>query len=515
MRTSPLQLWDINPDQMSCQLTVLYDGQCEICQACVSWLRVLDRRAQTDCVPIELASLADLHPALKLENCLRELHVVTPEGRIYVGWDAVALLARLFPATWLIGAVGAIPPFRWLGRAFYRFVAANRYALSKCRGGACRVARVEQVRKSSTLGAFWSCYSLGMLTRLPLIFVTTLAAQGTRLGNYARTFRRRVEFLNGKLTLYFLGGFPCDLIPIFFGEQFTMVLYDGVAIDPGSPQMRRSLARHLRRLPCGAINAVVATHQHEEHIGNLNWLATRTGAPLYVGESTAAVLRPPARLPFVRRVMIGQPPPLEPPYEILGDRLATAHGELQVFQAPGHCDDHIVLYDPQEKLLLAGDAFMGAYFSTPNADVDSAKWIETLERLLALDIETLVEGHGHIHTLRSNIPDLPGVVVREDPKAALEKKLRFLRWLRQQIDAGLREGLPVRAIEATCFPWGQSYAWENFASDQMIRLFSLGHFSRTEVVRSFVRAPANAGVLPTVYRLEFYGEAGEKKNPKD
>ena len=177
---------------------VLYDGQCEICQACVSWLRVLDRRQQTDCVSIELASLPHLHPDLKLENCLQELHLITPEGRICVGWDAVTVLARLFPVTWLVGAMGATPPFRWLGRALYRFVARNRYALSKCRGGACRVAQVEEVRKRSTLGTFWSCYSLGMFTRLPLILASALVAQGARLGTYARTSRKRVEFLNGK-----------------------------------------------------------------------------------------------------------------------------------------------------------------------------------------------------------------------------------------------------------------------------------------------------------------------------
>jgi hypothetical protein len=36
----------------------------------------------------------------------------------------------------------------------------------------------------------------------------------------------------------------------------------------------------------------------------------------------------------------------------------------------------------------------------------------------------------------------------------------------------------------------------------MIRLLSLGHFSRTELVRSFVRKPAD--VMPTVYEVRFY-----------
>jgi glyoxylase-like metal-dependent hydrolase (beta-lactamase superfamily II) len=179
--------------------------------------------------------------------------------------------------------------------------------------------------------------------------------------------------LGGKLTLLFLGGIACDLVPLLFGEQFVALLYDGVAIDPGAPRMRRSLARHLRDLPGGSIRAVAATHHHEEHVGNLNWLARRTDAPIYVTEATARLLQLPPRLPWARALAIGQPPPLEPPLEILGGTLPTATGSLRVIPAPGHCDDQIVLYDPRERLLLAGHAFMGVYFATPNPDVDSRR----------------------------------------------------------------------------------------------------------------------------------------------
>jgi glyoxylase-like metal-dependent hydrolase (beta-lactamase superfamily II) len=179
-----------------------------------------------------------------------------------------------------------------------------------------------------------------------------------------------------------------------------------------------------------------------------------------------------------------------------------------VIATPGHCDDHIVLYDRREKALIAGDAFMGSYFATPNPDVDSLKWIETLERLLTLDIDVLVEGHGHVHTLRPDFPDIDGVVIREDPRAALEKKLVYLRWLREQIEAGKQEGLTPAAVEATCFPWGSGRAWESFSKNELIRFLSLGHFSRSELVRSFVRTqPQGEGpgeVRPLVYQARVY-----------
>jgi len=214
---------------------------------------------------------------------------------------------------------------------------------------------------------------------------------------------------------------------------------------------------------------------------------------------TARFLMPFKKLPWVRAAIIGQPPDLKQPFHLLGESVGTESSQLQVIPTPGHCDDHVVLYDPREKLLLAGDAFMGSYFATPNPDVDSRSWIESLERLAALDIEILVEGHGHIHTLRADIPDFPGVVVREDPKVALLQKLDYLRWLREQIEAGFQEHLPVQVIEASCFPWGRRTSWENCATDECIRLLSLGHFSRSELVRSFVRTSSNT--LPTVYEV--------------
>jgi glyoxylase-like metal-dependent hydrolase (beta-lactamase superfamily II)/predicted DCC family thiol-disulfide oxidoreductase YuxK len=480
----------------------LYDGQCEICQACVSWLKTLDREHKTICLPISEAALSACDSRLRMDDCLRQLHVVAPEGEIYAGWDAVTCLARLFPLTRLIGVMGEWFPFRQLGRICYGFVAANRYSLSKCRGGTCRVAKPETVRRQAKLSAFWSCYLLGFFIRLPLVLWSGLSGAAQRVSIFFRAYHRRLDLLDGKLTIFFLNGVLPNTVPLLFGELFTAVVYDGVAVDPGSPKMRRSLAAHLRRVK-PRIAKVIATHAHEEHVGNLNWLSERSGAPVWVSEMTAQFLTPFKKLPWVRAVIIGQPPNLKQPYHIVGETVDTDSGYLQVLATPGHCDDHIVLYDPEEKLLLAGDAFMGSYFATPNPDVDSLKWLASLERLMELDIEILVEGHGHIHTLRADIPDFPGVVIRQDPKVAISQKLEYLRWLREQIEAGFRERLPARVIEASCFPWGRRTSWESCATDECIRLLSLGHFSRTELVRSFVRTGSEP--LPTVYEVRISG----------
>jgi len=495
------------PHDQSSFYRVFYDGQCEICQACVSWLKALDRDHKTLCLPLSAEVLLAIPCALDLDACLRQLHVVSPKGEIRVGWEAVACLARLFPATWLVGAVGSIFPFRSLGHLLYGFVARNRYSLSKCRGGACSVTKPEAVRRQARFGAFWSCYTLGFFIRIPLVAWAAMNAAGERALIFVRTYHKRLDLLDGKLTIFFLNGLLPNAVPLLFGELFTAILYDGIAIDPGSPKMRSSLLRHLRRSSPN-ISKVVATHAHEEHVGNLNYLSDVTGAPLYVSEMTARFLTPFKKLPWVRARIIGQPPDLRKPYTLLetsgkNGTLEANSGYLQVIATPGHCDDHVVLYDPKEKVLLAGDAFMGSYFATPNPDVDSLQWLASLERLMQLDIEILVEGHGHIHTLRSDIPDFPGVVIRQNPKIAIAQKLDYMRWLRKQIEAGFHEKLPVRVIEASCFPWGRRTSWESCATDECIRLLSLGHFSRTELVRSFVRTSDDQ--LPTVYELRISG----------
>lgn len=40
-------------DDSKSKFKVLYDGQCEICQASISWLKILDRRFVTLAIPID------------------------------------------------------------------------------------------------------------------------------------------------------------------------------------------------------------------------------------------------------------------------------------------------------------------------------------------------------------------------------------------------------------------------------------------------------------------------------
>jgi len=148
---------------------------------------------------------------------------------------------------------------------------------------------------------------------------------------------------------------------------------------------------------------------------------------------------------------------------------------------------------------------MGAYFSSPNPDVDSRAWMTTLRRLLDLDVAVLVEGHGHVHTLRPDVPSIPGVVHRTDPRRAIETKLEFLTWLDTRIAEARADGRTDNAAVAACFPWGRRWSWERLAADEIARVATIGEFSRHQLIRSFHRSPDD--LLPTLF------EARVARNP--
>ena len=75
------------------------------------------------------------------------------------------------------------------------------------------------------------------------------------------------------------------------------------------------------------------------------------------------------------------------------------------------------------------------------------------------------------------------------------------------------EGLSPAAVEATCFPWGRGRAWESFSKNELIRWLSLGHFSRSELVRTFVRSDPPAEVLPTIYQAWLHPPAPSRRPP--
>jgi glyoxylase-like metal-dependent hydrolase (beta-lactamase superfamily II)/predicted DCC family thiol-disulfide oxidoreductase YuxK len=494
---------------VSASWQVWYDDQCEVCQAGVAWLRALDRgRGRVAALPLSDALAAGGGPpGVAAEDLLRHLHARAPDGRLLVGAPAVAALARAFPATWLPGWLAGLPGVSAVARRAYGWLAANRYSLSRCRGGVCRSARQDIVRRTAGRRAFAVCRVAGWALVAPLGAVLFARRLGRQLGAWGRTRGRTATLLDGRLSIHFLGGGLSGMVSLLFGELFTMVRYGSLLVDPGGTRLRRSAARHLRGQP-HAIACIVPTHAHEEHVGNLELAARLTGAPVRAHRRALPLLAAPGPVGFMRALVIGQPRAVRLPVSALPETLDLDGETVRVLETPGHCPEHVSFYVPAARLLIAGDAFMGTHFSSPNDDVDHRAWISALEAMLELDLEVMVEAHGHVHTLREDVlralagQGLACIASRAHPRDMLRRKLDFLRWVGEQVARGREEGLATAGIQATVFPWTQRWSYETAVQDLVAAAVSGRAFGRHKVVRSF-RPAAPHEHLPAVYEMRW------------
>ena len=85
---------------------------------------------------------------------------------------------------------------------------------------------------------------------------------------------------------------PSLALTALFGERFTAIHYKDALIDPGPLFGRSRLERYLAAKE-GTIRAIVATHSHEEHIGNTAIASQFTGAPVYGSDITLQSVRDP------------------------------------------------------------------------------------------------------------------------------------------------------------------------------------------------------------------------------
>jgi len=110
-------------------LTVLYDADCGFCRYTLAALLRFDTRRRLLPVPIQGPDGGRLLGHLTPEERLASAHVVTPEGRVYSGGDAVVPIARELPGMAPVAAIARAlaAPTRW----GYRQVAANRTKLGK------------------------------------------------------------------------------------------------------------------------------------------------------------------------------------------------------------------------------------------------------------------------------------------------------------------------------------------------------------------------------------------------
>jgi glyoxylase-like metal-dependent hydrolase (beta-lactamase superfamily II) len=101
------------------------------------------------------------------------------------------------------------------------------------------------------------------------------------------------------------------------------------------------------------------------------------------------------------------------PYEILGDGDTITVGSylFRCVRTPGHSKGHMCLYEPDRKILVAGDHILNDVTPTIQLRSDEGnplkEYLESLEKVHQLDIELVLPGHRRIfRNCRARIKEL-------------------------------------------------------------------------------------------------------------
>ncbi len=106
------------------RLTVLYDGECDICTRSARWTQRLDWRDRLDCIPLQSVDAVGL--GLDPDALRIRLHVIDDGHEVVaVGWDAVVEICRRLPLLVWVPWVDR-GPIRRAGLRKYDEIAARR-----------------------------------------------------------------------------------------------------------------------------------------------------------------------------------------------------------------------------------------------------------------------------------------------------------------------------------------------------------------------------------------------------
>ncbi|MGN6258396.1 MAG: MBL fold metallo-hydrolase [Solirubrobacterales bacterium] len=203
------------------------------------------------------------------------------------------------------------------------------------------------------------------------------------------------------------------------------------------------------------VRLVVCTHSHTDHYGlggaiveaagcelwmHPNWEHVRLLAddPKAALEQRLEVARqsgvPPASLERYREARSGETETgidviKEPDRDLVpGVEVETDLGRWQVIETPGHAPSHVVLHQPERKLLISGDHLLGRtvlFFDHGNSPDPVGEFLASLDRVEPLDVDLVLPGHGR--TFR-------------DPEAKIAESRRQVNELLGKVRAALGQG---------------------------------------------------------------------------
>jgi glyoxylase-like metal-dependent hydrolase (beta-lactamase superfamily II) len=174
-----------------------------------------------------------------------------------------------------------------------------------------------------------------------------------------------------------------------------------LVVDPASstallidtpPETRDAVVSLVEQLGV-AVDRIVLTHAHWDHIVDAHALREALGVPLLAHPNADRRLaNPPAGPEMPYRIE-----PVTPDAHLEeGDTVSLGDHEFAVWHLPGHDPAHIVLYSEGDRIVLGGDVlFPGGHGRTDIPGADQATMARSIARLGELpDDVTVYPGHG-------------------------------------------------------------------------------------------------------------------------
>jgi len=171
-------------------------------------------------------------------------------------------------------------------------------------------------------------------------------------------------------------------------------------IDSGFVAHAERTRRSAEAIAGGRIALVVNTHWHSDHVGG-NQELQRSGAAVAASRPDAEAVR--RRDPGCCAAEYLDQPVAAYDVDIAlydGDILRLGDSDWQVIRTPGHTLGHLSLWQPDERVLVVGDALsdydVGWVWTALDGPEAAATALDSIERMAALEPRVLLPAHGPI-----------------------------------------------------------------------------------------------------------------------
>jgi len=118
-------------------LRVLFDGACPRCRASMALVTAADPDRVLEPIDLTAVDVETLHPALTKKACMESMHVISRQGRVTAGFDAVRSIGAWLPLYWPLSMIAWFPGVAWVGRRVYNYLAMTRPRDIPCTDDLC------------------------------------------------------------------------------------------------------------------------------------------------------------------------------------------------------------------------------------------------------------------------------------------------------------------------------------------------------------------------------------------